>query len=327
MKKLVISCSVLCMIVFTQCGKDVPISELIAQEEVNYENLDKVETIWKEGDEKVETSWEEGFEKELDLEFLGSSKEEPKIKRLSVWWEGHVAVIRLGPNCGDYPTIEFNMDCEDTGSQTHILNWDYYNNKTDKQSVAWLTQYGIQSVYGNLTMFFCVLPDAWDFPTSMIYYPDTWATVSLSGYAFYPTSMIGRNIDNEDSSNGNYQYAIMTNGTKILCKPKNPSYDAPEYGGLRQTPINSYFLFAPAVSSTGTKVFPNKGFNYAVFSKKPIPSNDYISYVAEVYSDDEDSSNANSWAEPAGSVPSNVDRDFGYIKGKANTTFYVTRAK
>jgi len=328
--KIYLVCTVFCVIAFTQCNKEESISEIIAQVEVSYDNLDKVVTIWKEGDEKVETSWEEGCGKEPYEDYINWEERTPKMNRLSTelwsWYE--VAVIKLGEGCGNFPELTFFMDCENSGNITHIKNWDYLNNKIHEKypnEISWLANGIKRDTKGDLTMKFCLLPNALDFPVGMIDNAP-WAIIALSGYMsqWGAHSRVVRHIDNEDSNNQNSAH-VMYQGTKTdLSKSFSSGFS---FNGLNQRSSSgkgdSNFQFAVMdYWTSGFKTFPYKGFDYAVFSKKPIKGG----YVAEVLSDDEDTNNTNYWKWDANTVEYPKFKDFGFIQGERNTHFYVTRA-
>jgi hypothetical protein len=338
MKRISIICSLFCLIAFTQCNKDEPISEIIAQEEENYGNLEKIETLWEEGDEKIVTLWEEGCGKELYEEFLDLEERAPKMRRLGTNYPGDymAAVIRLGPNCGNNPRVEFYMDCEDSGNNSHIRNWDYDKNMATGEGVivSWLTNYGIiKSTKGDITMNLCLLLDVNNFPKGRISADATWAIITTSGTIYSSSSgplfskYISRFIDNEDSNNTSYgDYYEPNSSTPIRMNSKDNT--KPYLNGLRQ-PVgshkDSYITFAIMENwATGLNSFPDLGFSYAVFSKKPASDG---AFVAEVRSDDEDKNNINAWEDPRGSVGMRVSRDYGFIQGSKDTYFYVTKAK
>ena len=326
------------------CNKETPVSELIAQEEENYENLGKIETIWKEGDEKIETTWEELYGNKPFEEFMDLDERSPKMKRLNIQpLEVYAGVIRLGSSCGNHPQLEVFMDCEDSGSITHVKNWvwNQANEGTNSTSAAWLTQYGISVVSGNLRMFFCLVEGS-NFPnfSNPNYIDHPWGLLALEGYiTIYnktiPYKSIRRYLDNENNGNVNNSKLTWTkNGAELTYQifPKDPKAINYGYDFIDQN-TNTYlnFIYRGEKYHNYTQVphtitsFPDLGIQYAVFSRRPI-LNDGL--VAEVLSDDEDSGNQNKWSI----IQDYIDKypgfeDYGFIKGERNTHFFVTRAK
>jgi len=335
MKRIVFLVS-MCLIAFAQCSKDEPISELISQLEEEYENLGKVETSWKEGDEKIETLWEEGCGKELYEDFFVVDATTPKMRALSFnIWSVDVAVIRLGPNCGDYAHVLFHMDCEDSNPTTQIKDYNWNNNTYGSNSITWLTNYGIQ-INGSkdLTYNFCLLPYYnSDFPGNAVHHGGPWGLIVLHELGLYNHNgyHFVRYFDNEDKNNGNksklHRFGITY---EMATKASNGSPTTPFFYGLNRDPGNSNFQFA-SFSGGGTNdpstlshKFKDWGFPYAVFSKYPVITGHP---VIEIFSDDEDSSNINAWINPYNNTTERNNQDRSFVKGGTNTYLYATRVK
>ena len=348
--KIKIFCSVFCVFAFTQCNKEMGISEFIAQTEKSYDNLDKVVTFWKEGCTKIETDWEEGCGKELNDWFAYLDETTPKMKRLNIIWLFEVGVISLSPNCGDYPRLTIMMDCEDSNNISKIRNWrwDKTPEEAEVGSVSWLTTYGIQcSSSGDITFNFCLVPHQGQFPCFANPYhtgDHPWGVYTLTDLGPYGNNgisykYVNRFIDNEDKNNINksylFWYCYITNSWQTFNFYPTPTpysvypYTPPYYyfhGKDTYFPFLQKYENSNYYSSNYNKYsFPNFGFSYAVLSRRPWGD---TGLVAEVLSDDEDSNNINSWyCAVDGLYGDRVDKTYQFIRGKTDTQFFVTQVK
>lgn len=316
MKRISILCSLLCIIAFTQCNKGEPISELIAQEEVSYENLEKVETLWEEGCGKELIEWTDEEQDGLKIVRQGLSP-----------YSADVGVIRLSSHCGDYPTLKVAMDCEDSSPITMLKHGVIPSNDNRKY---FATPYGVKAD-GNVEIYFCLVPHAPnDWPNVRIGDSGSWGLLCVN-YGIsnnsVPYDIIYRFFDNEDKNNKN-------SGT-VTWKNNGTNYTyglAPKVAGgfstngiwqgndTRLAFIRKHMSPNSYGSDVNKNNFPNLGFNYAVLSSKPVVST--LPFVSELLIDDEDTNNTNSWGY--NTLPdSRSQRDYDFIKGERNTHIFI----
>lgn len=340
----------MCLICFS-CNKDESITDLIFETEIEY--AVNIESGLKSAySEKIETVWEEKCGKELDLFDHSYDHFEAnnafKIVRLAAEgdpYDAAIGVIRLSSNCGNYSTLYIRMDSENGNTQSSVLNYP----SLSASYTSWLTDYGIKVELPSkeVEMFFCLVPyEHWKWPNAMInnnpwgvlavWGNDPVRKLTLADNNYIPFNTIFRYFDNSDTSpSSNYSfidYPPQFGFKRINIYPQPTYVYVPD--GIRQT-TNTELAFiqfhsnpasfpAANINYTGYAVFPYFGFDYAVFSKVAFY---YLNPVAQVYSDDEDSSNNNRWKlnnDPqSGSA---AFRDCGFINGGANTFLYVTPA-
>jgi hypothetical protein len=312
------------------CNKDeslidrMSITDLVDQDLVSYEGIGKIETLWEEGCGK---DLNERMEEEL-----------PQIITRGLSGPGQhpsyydVGVVRLGPNCGEYPTLRIFMDCQDSNPITSISRHIYESNYGN----YWLTNYGMQVVgtKKDIQMYFCLVPyhtSIW--PSARLDPTTTWGVLSLRGTGgintgVAPSETIFRFFDNEDSNNvnsGEYSYPIWGYTNTAGIYPKYVNGNTIQFEGVFQnhdTELAFHRFTGSPYNFPTINMFPDFGFNYGVFSKKPVA---YGTPVDRVYIDDEDTNNINKWGyNTRASIRAFFDYDF--INGSNDTELYVTPA-
>ena len=206
-----------------------------------------------------------------------------------------VVVKDIGQSCGSYDVLDIHMDSED--------------HHTANSKAGWI---GDNIVNGNITLRFCLVPKNL-FSASKYY---QYAVLSLD-YGW--ENMIERYFDNEDDNNDNW---IKLNGTRL-----SSSEVQNELGnGISQTGNTRlcFYVYNQNISSGATS-FPNLGIHYGVLGYFGTGSKGWI------YSDDEDSNNANKCWYNWYYIPKSGNEDWQFavrniidVSDKANTKIYMT---
>jgi hypothetical protein len=312
MKSIVMIGVVFCMVAFTQCNKEQPIDELITQETEEYDNLDKVETIWEEGCGKISPE-------EILKEFNEVFDNTPAIKRQYVdpYTENMRAtwVVRLGTNCGDNPMAHIFMDCEDSNPNTGIyppsLTW-YSNGVSvdgNKNAHLWLCGVTLANNFQSL-------------PTKKEGKSIGYLIMGIGPY-------FQRYFDNEDKNNKNYVdfYRAGNPYTPIRVNFSNtsafetqmlrPLMNQSSYGTLLE--FYSKDPSANDANDVSKYPFPYLGFPYAVFWNG--------TGAIRLHIDDEDNKNANTWTTSGMNSSAGAYQDHGFISGGADTDIYIVKVQ
>jgi hypothetical protein len=227
------------------------------------DEIDKVVTIYQEGDiklenivdpdyKKIETSAPESYKEKVRQELEKSySKQTTYLKSAN----NTVGVIRSG-TCGSYQELYVHMDCEDSGAASSYTGW---------------TGDCLVNSSKNIILRFCVVSGVDFGPTTHNY-----AILNL-GFNALPIGVtrVVRLFDNEDTHNKNS--ATIAGSTVGLVGDCNFYYD---------TQL-SFYLY-PGDPSYTTPL-PNLGFTYGVFGNWASTDND----KGKIFSDDEDNNNGN----------------------------------
>jgi hypothetical protein len=226
------------------------------------DEIDKVVTIYQDGDVKIETIADPGFQK-IETSAPESYKDkvrqelEKSYSKQTTYLKSAgntVGVIKSG-TCGSYKELYVYMDCEDSNNKTRI----------DGKWIGDIDVFG-----GNVALHFCVITGAYFQPTNHDYAVLNLSTNSVPNGVY----RVVRTFDNEDSRNQN---SATLNGApvKYLYGDCNFYYD---------TQLSFYYY--PAVSSATP--FPNLGFLYGVFGNWGS-----IDDKGSLFVDDEDGNNGN----------------------------------
>ena len=326
MKRISILCSFVCLIAFTQCNKEESMSELIAQEEENYEDLEKIETLWEEGCGKPIDDMSE-----LIKQFQAISETPSKTRLIARNGLKDYAVIRIDANCNNYPTVVLRWDNEDSKPATYIRTFGSSGGNN-----GWANN-GVQTEGSALRWTFCLVPST-GFPTHAAKCSHTWAVLLVDEAVrenFIGTNpnnkIVQRYIDCEDKKPNNWAtYAEYNTSAATSFNFSNLRTDlAAKVGKAFRFDANLWLTFMAFTDKhapyNSIDYFPDLGFSYAVFNNSGSLHNN-ITLTAEIFSDDEDSSNTNAWNSDNSIdfVRRNTnDLDYDFIKGGGNTTFFI----
>ena len=249
---------ILSAFIFVNCEQD---SEEINQQQTLTQEIEKIETIFKEGDikiendlseEKIETLASPELKAKLETELLKSYTKQTTYSKTSAL--GFVGVFRDG-SCGSYEELYVKMDCEDRRTNS------YQGGYTADSGV-------VDAHHENVVFRFCFVPNSFNRTTY------DFAVLNVSSTVPSGISRITRHFDNEDNRNGN-----------ILLRNNVRKYGFTKIGSnyfYKNTILS--FLYYPRVSRTNTP--PSLGFPYGVLGR-------FGNAQGYIRSDDEDSKNAN----------------------------------
>lgn len=226
------------------------------------DEIETIETRYKEGDIKIETLWEPGCEK---IEKVASFSLIEKIrKELEKSYSKQTTYLKSGGNtvgviksgsCGQYQVLSIFMDSEDKNCKSSSSGW-IGDSKLDSP--------------GNVTLDFCIVNGAYFQQTNVNY-----AVLDFSN-AGWPSgvSRIVSYMNNEDSGNVN---SITLGGVSIRD----------QWYGKTHADYNTQlgYYYYPKVSTSTS--FPSLGINYGVFGN-------FGAYTGSIFVDNEDG--AVSWA-------------------------------
>lgn len=230
------------------------------------DEIDKVVTIYQEGDikienidpdlPKIETSAPESYKEKIRHELENSYSKQTNYLKSS---GNMVGIIRSG-TCGAYHELKLQMDCEDSRPAT--------------KKIGSFTGDCLVDAYRNIVLRICMVDGAYFVRTNHSY-----AVLNLSPNSLpIGVTRVIRLFDNEDSPNSNVLYVndnqVSLPSTIGEC---NFSHD---------TMLGFYYYPADPNS---TASFPNLGFTYGVFGNWSSNTTD----KGQIFSDDEDLHNAN----------------------------------
>jgi hypothetical protein len=195
-------------------------------------DINKVETIYQEGDIKIETSASESDKEKLRQELEKSfTKQTTYLKSAG----NLVGVIRSGGSCGSNQELYWHMDCEDSGNQS--------------SKSGWIGDCDVNSS-GNVIFNFCVVNGAFFQRTNVSY-----AVLNLYGTANWPygVSRIWGYMDNENNNNKNSdsKTSVHQAGIKGDC-------------ALWDNTLLGLYYYPQQSSATP---FPNLNISYGVFGQ------------------------------------------------------------
>lgn len=229
--------------------------------------IEKVVTIYKEGDVKIEVSAQPGIPK---IETQASESYKNKLRKmLEQSYSKQTTYLKSGSNlvgviksgsCGPYAVLKWFMDCEDTPQTSSITGTPF-------------SEFSVNSA-GNITMQFCAVNGAYFERSSSNY-----AVLNLYGSGSWPYDVdrIFATLDNEDNRNansGSYGATTWAKGTTHYLGDCRFYYD---------TSLSFYYYRS---TTTNPKPMPNLSITYGVFGK-------IGSIQQRIYSDDEDNNNIN----------------------------------
>lgn len=231
--------------------------------------IEKVVTIYKEGDVKIEVSAQPGIPK---IETQASESYKSKIRKmLEQSYSKQTTYLKSGSNlvgvikvkgqtCGSYAVLRWFMDCEDTPQTSSITGNPF-------------SDFSVNSA-GNITMQFCAVNGAYFERSSSNY-----AVLNLFGSASWPYEVdrIIVTLDNEDNRNansGSYGATNWATGTTHWVGDSRFYYD---------TSLSFYYYRSTTINP---KPMPILNIKYGVFGQ-------IGSVQQRVYSDDEDNDNIN----------------------------------
>jgi hypothetical protein len=181
-------------------------AELIETETIDdiTSEIEKIETIYQEGDIKIEND-----NSEEKTETLASSELMQKIrtdleqnysktttysKSAALYLGGYGVFMGNGGTCGSYKILDIYMDCEDSSPKTYELGYT-----------------GASKIVGNNVLLkFCVVGGG---SFSGNKFNEDFGVLNLGhNRLVYKGSSVTRHFDNEDRRNKNY---VRYNGTKI----------------------------------------------------------------------------------------------------------------
>jgi len=235
------------------------------------DELEKIETTFNEGDvkiendfsgEKIETDASPMLRKRIEKELMESFTKQKTFSRRNN--NNLVAVFSPGlpsrGSCRGARELNVFMDCEDRGGSSKVSGW-VGGTGTDRNK--------------NLKMTFCVVPN--NFKRTNHDY----AVLNISSNVPYSTYRIDRLFDNEDRRNKNY--------SSYLGGGLPRTQDQTNYSNLTGRNYLLSWIMYPKTSTP--QQFPSLFFleSYGVLGKFGINS----SNQGYVFSDDEDSRNAN----------------------------------
>lgn len=226
------------------------------------DEIEAIETRYKEGDIKIETLWEPGCQK---LEKVASiSLIEKLIKELEKSYSKQTTYLKSGGNtvgviksgsCGSYKVLSIFMDSEDR--------------RCASSSSGWIGDSRLDS-HGNVTLDFCIVDGAYFEHTNVNY-----AVLDFSN-ASWPSgvSRIKNYMNNEDKGNIN---SITLDGVSIRD----------QWYGYTHADYNTHlgYYYYPKISTSTP--FPNLGISYGVFGT-------FGANTGSIFVDNEDG--AVSWA-------------------------------
>jgi hypothetical protein len=264
------------------------------------DEIEMIESRYKEGDIKIETLWEPGCHKiekiaSLDLkEKIRKQLEESYSKQTTYLKSGGniVGVIKSG-YCGSYKVLSIFMDCEDKRNKSSYSGWTG-DSKLDR--------------YGNITLDFCIVDGAYFERTNVDY-----AVLDFSNAA-WPSgvSRIKNWMDNENSGNIN---SINLDNVSIRG----------QWNGSTHVDTNTMlgYYYYPKVSNSTP--FPSLGISYGVFGN-------FGTTKGTIFSDNEDS--AVSWTTIEDWNGVGLNPPIQYLNGtpgivvcdhNSNTTMYYSK--
>ena len=244
--------------VFTSCEQE---PEEMEQLQTLTQEIEKIETLYKEGDikiendlseEKIETVASPELMEKLERELLKSYTKQTTYSKTSAF--GYVGVFRDG-TCGSYEELYVKMDCEDRRTNS------YEGGYTGDSGV-------VDGRHENVVFRFCFVPNGFKRTTY------DFAVLNVSSTVPSGISRIRRHFDNEDNSNGNI---LMRNNVR-----KYGFYQMGSNYFYKNTILS--FLYYPRISTTNTP--SSVGFPYGVLGR-------FGNAQGYIRSDDEDSRNAN----------------------------------
>lgn len=229
--------------------------------------IEKVVTIYKEGDVKIEVSAQPGIPK---IETQASEGYKDKIRKmLEESYSKQTTYLKSGGNlvgviksgsCGPYAVLKWFMDCEDSSQESSIGG-------------TLFSDFSVNTA-GNITMQFCAVNGAYFERSSSNY-----AVLNLIGNGSWPYDVdrIYATLDNEDNHNansGSYGTTTWAKGTTHYLGDCRFYYD---------TSLSFYYYRS---TTTNPKPMPNLSITYGVFGN-------IGSVKSRIYSDDEDNNNGN----------------------------------
>lgn len=266
--------------------------ELDIQEPVSItDELEKVETIFKDGDikiendlseEKIETIASPELSAKLERELMKSYTKQKTSLKTSAF--GYVGVLKDG-TCGGYEELTLFMDCEDRRPASKEHGW-IGDSDVDRNK--------------NVTLKFCFVPNSfkrtnYDF-----------AVLNVTSTVPYGVSSITRHFDNEDGGNAN---KLFKNNIDL----RKHSYFYQIGGNYFYKNTILSFLYYPRVNRSNPP--SSLGFPYGVLGQ----FGDSRGYII---TDDEDRGNVN-WCNLSNKrTKSNIPNimDIG-----RNTKLYISR--
>ncbi|MCQ2202984.1 MAG: hypothetical protein MJZ15_00930 [Bacteroidales bacterium] len=310
------ACSLALASVMLSCSSEADELNVVSSEpeEMTEEMLEKIaygcDSYLYENptDQKVETSASDEY-----LAFLRARCSRAN-KSIVAADDNMIGVIKSDKiyGCGKYKEVEVYYDCEDSGN----------NNKSKGYHGSW-------SVSHNLTMRFCIVPANLFEQVDVAYgVVDFSSAPYLCGDSNYEDIVrVDVRMDSDDSHNPQ---------TCIMSKEYGASWVNGNVGSVQVYGNKNLqfrlFIFKP--KSGKQKKFPRLGFEYGVLgnvyshSKDDYDKDEY----GYVYSDDEDSNNANGlWVydKDSGRYDTYVYNKnvYGVIHQDKNTRFYLSKVK
>jgi hypothetical protein len=296
-------------------------AELIETETIDdiTSEIEKIETIYQEGDikiendtskEKVETLANSELMKEIHGDLENSfSKTTTSAKAARLYLGGYGVFMGSGGNCGSYRKLDVYMDCEDSNPDT---------SKTGYTGAS-------GTIGNNVLLRFCVVGGG---TFSGNKFNEDFGVLNL-GYnrLVYKGSSVTRHFDNEDRRNRNY---VRLNGINV----RGALGDRRLGGGHtilgeRNTRLTFHIFYKSRYG--GGSSFPNLGFSYGLLGS-------FGSNRGNIYFDDEDRKNANycffskydpvssisNYAAPGKKISSSIP---GFMDVGKNTRLKISKAR
>lgn len=254
------------------------------------------------GNEKIETKASDEYlaEVRLKMNTIRANKDAATTQ--------YVGVIKdLNGNCGDYDEVIVYYDCEDK------------NNKTTKRGYR-----GDWYVSKNIEMIFCVVPVDKFVRTDKWYGVVNFSKQRAVGtdYEHNDVALIHLAMDAQDARKPVTQMYHKKHGD--VRRPVS------EFGNMRVDPNGNlnFEIFAFASKNYAFAQYPKFDFSYGVFGS--LHRSTDIDYQGYVFSDDEDSNNANFiniTFENNPVTPPAKEPYQGIVLSNANTQLYISKIR
>lgn len=240
MKKIeLLSLGLITFLLFSGCENE----SLLVPEQTVTTAIQKIQTLYEEGDIKVETYLQSGEEKIVNKDINHVEKYPIPQKEIVTrsGLESYVGVLKQkGHTCGQYSELKITIDCED--------------HNTDSNQRDWTGASGVVG-NGNVDLYFCLVPQT------------NFHRIKGSHYAVLKlgsgtSNTIVRKFDNEDSKTWNSYYL---NGVEINAN-ELPNVLGPgiNQDGNGNTTLTFQFYEADI---NGVTSFPDFGVEYGVIGK------------------------------------------------------------
>lgn len=287
--------SVVTLLMFVSCEGNDLVLETIEETDIT-EAIEKIETVYTEGCLKIEKFDPDYVKIETEApddlkQRILETLEKTFSKTHVLKNNGNLVGVFKSGGCGGYSVLEVIMDSEDSNPASSITGWS---------GDSYLTGSGAK----NVALLFCVVDGAYFERTTVDY-----AILNLSSSSSWGDAEgLQRYFDNEDSSNQNI---FRLDGQNIS------GWVGDCYFGSN-TRLQFYYYTA---TGSGTAIFPYLGFSYGTLGT-------YGSYQGNIYSDDEDSSNANAAYYWSGAYANPVST--GHVPNimnvNSNTRLFLSKA-